>query len=451
MSGLLLAFAWDWAIDGWIVMIGALAAIASSLLGCFLVLRKMSMLGDAITHAVLPGIAVAFYVTESRSSLPMFLGAIMVGILTTLLTEWIRGFGGVDEGASMGVVFTSLFALGLLIMRQTAHNVDLDPSCVLFGKIEFTPFDKIPIGQWQVPRAAAVLGVVVILNAGFVFLFFKELMLTSFDPALATSTGFSARWIQQGLMVLVSVTAVACFESVGSILVVAMFVVPSASAYLLTDRLGWMIAIAVVLAAASSLCGHLMAMELPPLLGYPQTTTAAMIAVASGLFFATAFLFAPRHGVLVRWVRRRVLALSILCDDVVAVLFRGEESGVSESANESALAKRLLVSRWSLKVAVLVLGRRAELDRVQSTSGTALRLTESGRERGKRLVRSHRLWEQYLVDQAGSGTERIHGKAERYEHFTDRTLREALANQTDRPELDPHGTPIPEEGTETDG
>ena len=287
------AFAWSWAFDGWIVVIG-LGRDRIFAFGCFLVLRKMSMLGDAITHAVLPGIAVAFYVTESRSSLPMFVGAILVGILTTLLTEWIRGFGGVDEGASMGVVFTSLFALGLLIMRQTAHTVDLDPNCVLFGKIELTPLDRIAIGRWEVPRAAAVLAVIVILNAGFVFLFFKELMLTSFDPALATSMGFSARWIQHGLMVLVSVTAVACFESVGSILVVAMFVVPAASAYLLTDRLGWMLAIAVVLAAASSFFGHVLASELPMLLGYPQTTTAAMIAVASGMIFTIAFLFAPR-------------------------------------------------------------------------------------------------------------------------------------------------------------
>ncbi|MEO1523936.1 MAG: metal ABC transporter permease [Planctomycetota bacterium] len=434
---------WSWALDGWIVVVGALAAIAASLLGSFLVLRKMSMLGDAVTHAVLPGIAVAFFITESRSSLPMFLGAIFVGILTTLFTEWIRGFGGVDEGASMGVVFTSLFALGLLIMEQTAHAVDLDADCVLFGAIELTPLERVSVLGWRVPRAAAVLAVVVVLNAAFVFFFFKELMLTSFDPALATSMGFSSRIVHYALMVLVSVTAVACFESVGSILVVAMFVVPAASAYMLTDRLGWMIGIAVILAASSSLAGHLMALGIPPLLGYPGTTTAGMIAVASGVFFLAAALFGPRYGLVVRWARRRVLAMRILCDDVVAVLFRWEETDERSEVSESALAERLFVSRFWLRAALALLRRREDVAR---DGGVAVRLTSQGRERAKRLVRSHRLWEQYLVDQAGSGAERIHGKAERYEHFTDRNLRDALANQTDRPELDPHGRPIPEEG-----
>ena len=122
---------WNWSLDGWIIVVGGLCAVASALLGNFLVLRKMSMLGDAVTHAVLPGIAVAFFVSHSRSSLPMFIGAVFVGILTALFTEWIRKFGKVDEGASMGVVFTSMFALGLVMLVQAADQVDLDPNCVL--------------------------------------------------------------------------------------------------------------------------------------------------------------------------------------------------------------------------------------------------------------------------------------------------------------------------------
>ena len=458
----LLGFNWSWELDGWIMVTGMLAAVAASLPGNFLVLRKMSMLGDAITHAVLPGIAVAFLVTESRSSVPMFVGAVVVGVITALFTEWIRGFGGVDEGASMGVVFTSLFALGLLMLVQAADSVDLDPDCVLYGAIETTPLDRISIFSWEVPRAAAVLTIVMVINAAFVTFFFKELMISSFDPALATTMGFSSKWIHYGLMVLVSVTAVACFESVGSILVVAMFVVPAASAYMLTDRLGWMIAISVVLAMVSAVSGHLMALTIPTWFGFRSTTTAGMIAVAAGCLFVIAAAFGPTHGVLVKYIRRRGLAVKILCDDVVALLFRWEETDQSSSDNaesvvarvrspeaggdSAAIADRLFSSRIVLAVALFLLRHRGEISVSPSGDGRAIyQLTDVGRERARRLVRSHRLWEQYLVDQVGRDAEQIHDKAERFEHFTDRELRERLASQTDRPELDPHGKPIPEE------
>lgn len=444
--GMMLAFQWSWALDGWIVLVGALAAVSASLLGNFLVLRKMSMLGDAITHAVLPGIAVAFLVSQSRSSIPMFIGAIVVGLLTAMFTEWIRGFGGVDEGASMGVVFTSLFALGLVILVQTADQVDLDPDCVLYGSIELVPLDMVQFGDWWIPRAAIVLSVVMLINAVFVVAFFKELRLTSFDPSLANTMGFPAKWMHYALMVLVSITAVACFESVGSILVVAMFIVPAAAAYMLTERLWLMICISVVLAVASSVLGHLSAITLPSLFGFRSTNTAGMIAVAAGMLFLMAASFGPRHGVLVKMARRQMLSLRILCDDIVAILFRSEETDhgtVDRTVPDVGpdLASRLFTSRWSLWVALGMLRRRGEL--IQT--GEGLSLTGAGRERAKRLVRSHRLWEQYLVDQAGSAAERIHDQAERFEHFTDRSLRDALASQTDRPELDPHGRPIPDE------
>ena len=259
---------WSWELDGWIVAAGVLCALAASLLGNFLVLRRMSMLGDAITHAVLPGLAVAFFVSESRSSIPMFIGAVIVGVLTALFTEWIRRFGRVDEGASMGVVFTSLFALGLVMIVQAADHVDLDASCVLFGSIEYTPLDLVAIGGWEIPRAVLVLGVVTVVNALFVAFFFKELKLSSFDPALATTTGFSASLMHYMLMVLVAVTSVAAFESVGNILVVAMFIVPPAAAYMLTDRLAQMIWLSLVIATLSAVLGHVAAVEVPSCLRF---------------------------------------------------------------------------------------------------------------------------------------------------------------------------------------
>lgn len=433
------AIQWSWELDGWIIVVGGLCAVASALLGNFLVLRKMSMLGDAITHAVLPGIAVAFFISNSRSSLPMFIGAVIVGVLTALFTEWIRQFGEVDEGASMGVVFTSLFALGLVMLVQAADHVDLDPGCVLYGAIELTPLDMTSIFGRDVPRVVLILLPVTVINALFVLLFFKELKISSFDPSLATTMGFSAKLMHYLLMVLVSVTAVASFESVGSILVVAMFVVAPAAAYMLTDRLGVMIFLSVWIALAAAVSGHIAALVVPTWFGFRSTTTASMMAVMAGMLFIIAASLGPKHGVIVKWVRRQLLSVRILCDDVVAMLYRCEERSQKEPTR-AELTEELFAGQVYMKAALSMLRRRGEL-----VAGDRLRLSDAGRDRGRNLVRSHRLWEQYLVTETSAESDRIHEKAERFEHFTDRMLRDELDRVTDTPDIDPHGSPIPRE------
>lgn len=299
-----------YALDTWIVVIGVLAAGSCALVGNFLVLRKMSMMGDAISHAVLPGLAIAFLVTGARSSLFMFIGAAIVGVLTAVFTQWISKFGNVDRGASMGIVFTTLFAVGLLLIVQAADQVDLDPSCVLYGAIELTPLDVV----WQpelfgvaleVPRAALVLAGVTLLNLGFVLLFFKELRISSFDPELASTMGFNANLMHYLLMSLVAVTTVAAFEAVGSIIVIAMLIVPAAAAHLLTDRLGPMVLISFLVAALSAGLGHLSALVLPGWIGFESTSTAGMMAVMAGLLFSLALLLAPHHGVLAKRLRAK--------------------------------------------------------------------------------------------------------------------------------------------------
>ncbi len=435
---MILALEWDWNPDGWIVLVGALCAASASLLGNFLVLRRMSMLGDAVTHAVLPGIAAAFFLTGTRNHLAMFLGAVVVGVLTAVFTEWIRRVGKVDEGASMGVVFTSLFALGLVMVSRIADHVDLDPDCVLYGSLDMTTYDFVILNGSRIPRAAMMLGSVFLVNLAFVLLFFKELKISSFDPGLSTTMGFSARIMHYALMVLVSITAVASFESVGSILVVAMFVVPPAAAYMLTDRLGIMIGISVVIAVASALLGHVMAIQLPTYFGFGSTTTSGMMAVAAGGLFCAASLFGPQYGVFTKWVRRQRLSWSILCDDIVATLYRSRERSESAPTFEE-LCGRLMARPQSLSIASWWLRRKGEL------TTDSWQLTDRGYQHGRRLVRSHRLWEQYLMDHAGTDSESIHGKAERFEHFTDRPLRDQLDRVTDAPTKDPHGTPIPSE------
>ena len=432
---------WNWALDGWIVTAGVLCAVASALLGNFLVLRRMSMLGDAISHAVLPGLAAAFFLSGSRSSVPMFVGAILVGVLTALFTEWIRGIGKVDEGASMGVVFTSLFALGLVMIVQAADYVDLDPGCVLYGAIELTPLDTVLLWGREIPRAVVTLGVVVIVNALFVLCLLKELKLSSFDPALATTTGFSASLMHYLLMVLVAVTAVASFETVGNILVVAMFVVPPAAAYMLTDRLTRMIALSVVLATLAAVFGHVGALVVPAWFGYQSTTTAGMMAVVAGLILFLAVAFGPRHGVVVRLCRRRLLSWGILAEDVIALLYRIAERGGKSTPSARTIRMILLADRFSLRTVLIWLRLWNQIKR----TGPIYSLTPQGRTRAMGLVRSHRLWEQYLVSQVGVDASRIHEKAEQLEHFTDPALRGRLNAETATPEVDPHGSPIPAE------
>ena len=432
---------WLWELDGWIIVAGVLCAVASSLVGNFLVLRRMSMLGDAISHAVLPGLAAAFLITGSRHSFPMFIGAAIVGILTAVLTQWVRSFGKVDEGASMGVVFTTLFALGLVMIVRAADTVDLDPGCVLYGAIEFTPLDTISIRGWEIPRVVLTLGVVTIVNFLFVLLFYKELKLTSFDPSLADTMGLHSSWIHYSLMTLVAITAVASFESVGNILVVAMMVVPAASASLLTDRLPWLIVISAIFGAVSAIVGHLAAITLPASLGYASTSTAGMMALIAGLMFLGVMIFGPKQGLLVRLVRRLRLSLGILGDDILAYLYRSEEKEARAWVSREQLQIRLFASPRATGMVLRWYRLTGQLTRQDNLYS----LTDTGRVSAAVIVRSHRLWEQYLVDQAGVASDRIHGQAEQLEHFTDRTFRDELERQTAYPSSDPHGSPIPSE------
>ncbi len=300
-------------IDTWIVIVGVLCAISCALPGCYLLLRQMSMMGDAISHAVLPGLAIAFMVTGSRSSIGMFIGAAVVGVLTAVFTQWISSWGKVDRGASMGIVFTTLFALGLLLIVQAADHVDLDPGCVLYGAIEMTPLDvftsfTVAGVAIDIPRAAIVLLGVLLLNLIIILAFFKELKIAAFDPELATSLGINAQWMHYLLMTLVAITTVAAFEAVGSIIVIAMLIVPAAIAYLLTDRLWVMLVISAVFAALSAVLGHVSAIGLPHLFGMESTTTSGMMAVVLGVFFIIVWLVSPRQGLLRRQIFGKTVA-----------------------------------------------------------------------------------------------------------------------------------------------
>lgn len=242
------------------------------------------------------------------------------------------------------------------------------------------------------------------------------------------------------LMVIVAVTAVASFETAGNILVVAMFVVPPATAFLLTERLGVMIFCSAIIAMLSAGLGHLSAVFLPHAFGFQSTSTSGMMALCAGMLFFVASLVSPR-SVIVRIVRRQKLALRILSEDLIALLYRMDERSRDSAVSPQKLSAVLRSHTW---LAAWLMNRHVRTGHV-IPSESGYRLTEAGRQLGSVLVRSHRLWEQYLVSEGGVAVDRIHGQAEKLEHFTNRELRDRLNQITAAPATDPHGSRIPSE------
>lgn len=428
-------------LDNWIVLVGVLSAVCCALPGTFLVLRRMSMMGDAISHAVLPGLAAAFLLSGSRNSLPMLVGAAIVGLLTALFTQAIARHGAVEESASMGVVFTSLFALGLLMVVRAADAVDLDPGCVLYGSLELTPLDQVRIAGVRLPRVVLLLGGVLIANLLVLGCFYKELKVSSFDPELATTLGYSASFLHYLLMTMVALTAVACFESVGSILVIAMLVVPGATALLLADRLYAVLAIAVLAAAASGVLGHVAAIVVPGWWGLGDTSTSGMMAVMAGLLFLLALVFGPRQGMVSRWMHRARLSLRIVEEDVLGLLYRLEELRAENEASSALLARTLPDAGWMRRRAVNRLRARGAVKWREKR----LRLSDKGRTAARSLIRSHRLWELYLYQHMAIPADHVHASAERLEHVTGPAMRRDLAESVASAQCDPQGKQIPDE------
>lgn len=418
-----------------VISVGAAVNAACAAVGCYLVLRRMSLLGDALAHAVLPGLVAAFIFARSFNIGWMLVGACVVGLLTTLLTQTLERYAGVAADSAMGVVFTSLFALGVLLI-QDFPGVDLDADCVLFGQIEYTPFRLVELGSWSIPRAWLTIGPVLVVNVVFVALFWKELLIGSFDAPLAKSLGLRPTLIHYLLMALVAVTAVASFEAVGSILVVAMLIVPGATAHLLTDRLSRMLPLSAAIGVLAAVVGY-------PLATHFDANTSGMMAVVVGACYGGALLAAPRYGLLARLMTRTRTGVRIVGEDILALLYRLEEYGGPQRVG-ALEAARAVGGGAAAYLALVVLWRRRQIERADG----ALRLTDAGRRRATQLVRSHRLWEAYLVEKLGLKPDHVHEPAERIEHFIDAELQQRIEQSLPEATQDPHGRAIPSGGGE---
>ena len=350
-----------------IILTGVLVAIPCALLGSLLVLRQMAMMGDAISHAVLPGIVVAFFISENLGSLTSLAGAGVFGLLTAVLVEALRNTGRVKEDSSIGIVFTALFALGVFLISKFATHVHLDLQHVLYGEIAYAPINSLLVGSLNLgPRSLWTLGLVTVLAVGFVLLLYKELKLATFDPGLAAAVGLSPVLVHYLLMAAVSVTTVGAFDSVGAILVVAFLIVPPATAYLLTEHLSRMMALAVVLGTVSAVAGYYLAAAF-------DVAIAGMMAVVAGGLFMLALLLSPSRGLVANLLRRRShrrsFARRLLLSRLEALGNRAAEEELVRSLNwdEDSVSKALqdalrggfVLKPASGEVALTVRGRTA--------------------------------------------------------------------------------------------
>ena len=279
---------------------GFLVAGTCGLVGCFVILRRMALVGDAISHSLLPGITIAFLLTHSRDTLPMMLGAVAAGVVTVALIEAIRYTSRIKPDAAIGIVFSSLFAVGVILISVFADEVDLDAECVLYGELGFIPlqdiayFGEIVIGPEPVVRMAIIALIAIVL----LFAFFKEMIVTSFDSGLAASLGINPTRYQYGLTLFLSIVIVSSFESVGVVLVIAMIIFPGATALMLTDRLPIALALSTVISGAYSLLGFHLATWL-------NASIAGGMTVIAGIAFGIVWAFAPQRGLIATLVRNR--------------------------------------------------------------------------------------------------------------------------------------------------
>jgi ABC-type Mn2+/Zn2+ transport system permease subunit/Mn-dependent DtxR family transcriptional regulator len=404
-----------------------LLGLSCGLLGGFIVVRKMALMGDALSHAVLPGVAAGFLWNTSKDPVAILVGATIAGLLGTATVDAIRRTTRIKEDAALGLVLASFFGIGLCLQSMiqqlpTGNQSGLDK--FMFGQAA-------AIGREDVVLMAIVCSAAVTL----ISLLYKELLATSFDEAFAQSSGIPTQWVHRTLMMLLAMSIVIALQAVGVVLVSAMLITPAAAAYLLTDRLHRMLMLASVFGIVAGVLGAFVSF-----VGAGLPTGPLMVLAASAVF-ASAFFFAPRHGVLARWWRRHGTAARTQRENTLKSIFhvweqgRGAADGVSLS--ELAARRRTTLADARHQVQALVRHGFATVD------GQTVYFTPSGHQRGAEIVRNHRLWELYLTNSASIAADHVHDDAEKIEHVLGEEMVRQLERRLNYASVDPHGRAIP--------
>ncbi|MCE7874412.1 ABC transporter [bacterium CPR1] len=401
-----------------------LLGLVSGLLGAFIVLRGMSLMGDTLGHAVLPGVAAAFMVTGQKAMVPLMVGASLAGVLGTGAVWAVRRYSRLKEDAAMGLVLSSFFALGIVLLTR----IQKSESGAQSGLDRFLFGQAATLGLNDV----IILALVTVFCLGLVGLLFKELTVTSFDPVFAASIGLPVGWLNALLMGLVTLAVVASIPAVGVVLVSAMLITPAATAQLLSRRMPTMLAWSAVIGVLSGALGALFSF-----LARGMPTGPCMVLAAS-CFFLAAYLLAPERGLLIRAWRRAMRRHRTERENLVKSIYRSQEDRDGAewiTLDELARDRRESVSDLS--------GRVRGLGPLVIVSSDRVRLSDEGRALAERLVRNHRLWELFLTREADIAHDHVHRDAEEIEHILPAEVVARLEELLEAPTTDPHGRPIP--------
>ncbi len=302
-----------------IQLIAAIVAMACAIPGVFLVLRKMALISDAISHSILPGIVIGFFITQDLNSPLLILLAALTGVITVVMVEFIQKTGLVKEDTAIGLVFPVLFSIGVILIAKNANDVHLDVDAVLLGELAFAPFDRLMVGgaDWG-PKSLWVMGSILFITISLLILFFKELKVTTFDAGLSSVLGISPVVMHYGLMSVSSVTVVGAFDAVGAILVVALMIAPAATAYLLTEDLKKMIWLSILFGVFSAISGYWVANIL-------DASISGSIATTLGVVFLLVYLFAPKKGLISVLYRQKQQRIEVSLITFLLHLNRHEE------------------------------------------------------------------------------------------------------------------------------
>lgn len=394
-----------------------LVGVICGTIGCYIILRRMAFIGDALSHAVLPGVVIGFMIA-GKGNITLFIGAVISGLLTALLIGFVNRNSRIKEDTAIGVIFIGFFALGVLLISRL-RAVHLDLQHFLFGD---------PLGVSTADLyMSAVIGVLVLL---FILLFYKQLLLTSFDPTMAMAIGMPTGLIHYLLMGVLSMTIVASLQAVGIILVVAMLITPGATAYLITDRMNKMLILSAFFGALSAILG----LYISYWLNY--SSGSAMVLVATAIFLGV-LIFSPRRGILIREIWQRRAQNRILQDDILKAIFHDRE--LERFPDHAELAGELGIRKEKVSSEITKLVHSGFLEE----KGEFYELTEEGRKRVYKLLRRHRLWETYLTEKAGVPWQHVHDEAEELEHKLPDELVDEIDQKLEYPQADPHGAPIP--------
>ncbi|MEM9547514.1 MAG: iron chelate uptake ABC transporter family permease subunit [Bacteroidota bacterium] len=406
----------SWAIRALITC--SLIGIMYGVLGSFIVLRNMSLIGDALSHAILPGVFIAFLVF-GYSPIGFFMGSVIAGLITAILITWIQQNIKTKNDAAIGIVFTLMFAIGVIGISwlNNAEGVHLDLKDFLIGSI-------MGISNQDVWLTL----IVTLYTIASVIFFYRFLFITTFQPVIANTMGISTRMVHYFLMLLLSFAVVAGLKTVGVILVVALLIIPSSTALLLSNKLKRVILYSAIVGLISAVFGLIMSifMDSPP--------GPAMVLVAAVLYF-TAALFSPEKGLVQRIIRSNNQRRKIEREDI---LRQADKHSSTNPLTLKKLKERLGLTSAKLKTHLSFLKKEGVL-----LVGDTIALTAKGKLEAEALVRAHRLWETYQVNTMGLGEGEIHEEADRYEHLLTDELLDEVDAKLGYPEMDPHGSPIP--------